>query len=105
MNSEGKVCGICNKGRLHAFRDEVTPGVYVDAYKDEYGHVSYTSEVMSAVERIYKSTAEERHLVRVGSSLAAPIPAIIVRALKLKPKEKVFISTRENRIIISPNPA
>ncbi len=103
MNFEGKVCGICNKGRLHAFKDEVSPGVYVDAYKCEYGHVSYSKEVMEKVEAINRSTAEERHIVRVGSSIAVPIPASIVKLLGLKPREKVFVSAQDNKIIVRPS--
>ncbi len=104
MSFEGKKCGVCNKGTLHAYKDEVAAGVHVDAYKDEHGHIAYTEEVMRTVEKIYKNTAEERHLVRVGSSVAVPIPAAIVKLLELKPKEKVYITTQDNRIIIRPSP-
>jgi len=105
MNLEGKTCGVCNKGKLRAFKDEVAKGVYVDAYKDEYGHVSYTKDVMQKVENIFKATAQERHLVKVGSSIAVPIPKMIVKTLNLKPKEKVFVTTQDNKIIIRPGPA
>ncbi|MBI5035949.1 AbrB/MazE/SpoVT family DNA-binding domain-containing protein [Candidatus Micrarchaeota archaeon] len=104
MKFEGKTCGVCNKGTLKAFKDEIAEGVYVDGYKDEYGHVAYSKEVMAMVEKIYRNTAEERSLVRVGSSVAVPIPASIVRLLALKPKEKVYVTTQDNRIIIRPSP-
>ena|SRR3989344_5067348 len=103
MNMEGKICGICNKGKLHAFKDEVSAGVYVDAFKCEYGHVSYTQEVMEKVEAMHKSMSEERHLVKVGSSIAAPLPASIVKLLNLKAKEKIYVTSENNKIIITPS--
>ena len=101
---EGKTCGVCNKGKLHAFRDEIAEGVYADAFKCDYGgHVSYSKSVMEKVEALQKNTAQERHVVRVGSSIAVPIPSAIVKMLNLKPKERVFITTKDNRIIITPS--
>ncbi|MBI4360498.1 AbrB/MazE/SpoVT family DNA-binding domain-containing protein [Candidatus Micrarchaeota archaeon] len=35
--------------------------------------------------------------------MAAPILASIVKLLGLKPKEKVYISTQDNKIIIRPS--
>lgn len=105
MNLEGKICGICDKGRLHAFKDEVVKGVYVDAFKCDYGHVCYTYDVMKKIEALHKASSEERHLVKVGSSVAAPIPASIVKMMKLKPREKILVSTQGNRIIILPSPS
>ena len=105
MNFEGKMCGVCNESKLHAFKDEFVEGVYVDAYKCGKGHVSYSRDVMQKMEALQKATSEERHLVKVGSSVAAPIPASIVRMFKLKPKEKVYVSVHGNRIIIMPTPA
>ncbi|MDO8339609.1 MAG: AbrB/MazE/SpoVT family DNA-binding domain-containing protein [Candidatus Burarchaeum sp.] len=104
---EGKLCGICDKGRLHAYKDEITDGIYVDAYKCDFDpdHVSYTAEVMHKVEAIQRSTSVERHLVKVGSSVAAPIPSAIVKALRLKPRGRVFISAQGRRIIIRPAPS
>ncbi len=102
MNLEGKVCGVCNKGRLHAFKDEVVEGVYVDAYRCDYGHASYTASVMKKVESLFKAAAETRHVVRVGSSVAVPIPASIVKLFGLKPKERVYVTTQGNRILILP---
>ncbi len=105
MNLEGKTCGVCNKGKLRAFQDEVVEGVYVDAYKcSEFSHVSYTKEVMKHVESLYKQSSDERHIVKVGSSIAVPIPAEIARLLNLKAREKVFISTQDNKIIIRHSP-
>ena len=103
MKFEGKICGVCNKSRLHAFKDEISPGVSVDAYKCEYGHVSYPKEVMQTVEALLRTASEERHVVRVGSSIAVPIPASIVKLLGLRPKEKVFVSAQDNKIIIRPS--
>ena len=48
----GKTCGVCNKGKLHAFKDEVSDGVHVDAYQCEFGHVSYSAAVMRKVEAL-----------------------------------------------------
>ena len=102
MNFEGKVCGICNKGKLHGFKEEIAEGIYVDAYKCDRGHISYSKEVMEKIEAFYRNFAEERHIVKVGSSIAVPIPASIVKLLNLKPKEKVFVTVQDNRIIIRP---
>lgn len=104
VDLEGKTCGMCEKGTLKAFKDEVTKGVYVDAFKCENGHVLYSREVMAKVEAIYKSSAQERHVVRVGSSIAVPIPSSIVKLLALKPKEKVYVTTQDNKIVITPSP-
>ncbi|MFH1200552.1 MAG: AbrB/MazE/SpoVT family DNA-binding domain-containing protein [Candidatus Micrarchaeota archaeon] len=103
MKFNGKLCGVCNKGRLHAFKDELSPGVYADAFKCDYGHVSYGREVMAKVEAINKAVAQERHVVRAGSSLAVPIPASIAKMLGLKPREKVYITTKDNSIVIRPS--
>ena len=102
MNFEGKTCGACNKGKLHAFKDEIAEGVYVDAYKCDYGHVSYSKEVMEKIEKLNKTLNMERRIVKVGSSIAVPIPASVVKSFKLKPKERVFITTQDNKIVIQP---
>jgi|GEM_PF-1164458 len=105
MNFEGKTCGICDKGKLHSFRDEVSDGIYVEAYKcDNGGHVSYSREVAAKVEALLGTTTQKRSIVRIGSSIAVPIPASIARLLDLKPKEKVFVTTKDNHIIITPTP-
>jgi len=49
MNFEGKQCGICGT-KLRKVTDEVSEGVYVDAFKCEKAHVSYSEEVMRKVE-------------------------------------------------------
>jgi AbrB family looped-hinge helix DNA binding protein len=103
MDFENKTCGICNESRLHAFKEQVSPGVYVDAYKCGNGHISYTREVMQTIEALGKATAQERHAIKIGSSLAIPIPAQIVKRLNIKPKEKVYVTTQDNAIIIRPS--
>ena len=107
MNFEGKICGVCNKGRLHAFKEEIEKGVYVDAYKCSGGHISHSEGVERKLGAIYNAGSLERHLVRIGppSSIAAPIPSSIVKLFKLKPKEKIFVSSQDNQIIIRPSPA
>lgn len=103
MNLEGKPCGVCGKGRLKGFKDEVADGIHVDAYQCEHGHVSYSREVMEKVEAMRRATSQERHIVKVGSSIAVPIPASIAKLLELKPREKVFVALRGNSIVIRPS--
>ncbi|MBI3588192.1 AbrB/MazE/SpoVT family DNA-binding domain-containing protein [Candidatus Micrarchaeota archaeon] len=106
MNLEGKTCGVCDKGRLHRFTDEISKGVHVDAYKCDYaGHVSYDRNVMEKVEALYRQVAQERHVVKIGSSVAVPIPAGIAKSLNLKPKERVYVTSEDNKIIIHPSPS
>lgn len=104
MNFEGKQCGICSK-KLHSFKDEIAPGVHAEAYRCAEGHVSYTREVMKTIEALQKADSQERHLVKVGSSIAAPIPSSIVKLLSLKPKGKVYVSAQGNKIVILPSVA
>jgi hypothetical protein len=105
MNFEGKTCGNCNKGTLKAFKDEVAPGIQADAYKCNHcGNTSYPRPVMEKIEAMHKASSQERHLVKVGSSVAAPIPSSIVKELGLKIKESVFIRTQGRTIIIQPSP-
>ncbi len=101
MNFQGKTCGICKK-KLHSFKDEIASGVYAEAYKCINGHVSYPTRVMKTIEALQKADSQERHLVKVGSSIAAPIPASIVKLLNLKPKEKIYVSAQGNKIVILP---
>lgn len=54
MNFEGKICGICDN-KLHSFKDELAPGVYVEAYKCSNGHMSYPAQVMKTIEALQKS--------------------------------------------------
>ena len=104
MSFEGKICGVCNKGKLNAFKQEVSAGVYVDAYRCDTGHISYAKAVMEKLEAMHKATAQERHVLKVGSSIAIPIPAGIAKALGLQPREKVYVSAQDNKIIIWPDP-
>jgi len=51
MDFEGKTCGICNKGKMHSIRDEITKGSYVEALKCDYCKaVSFTAENMKKIE-------------------------------------------------------
>ncbi len=104
MDFENKTCGVCNKAKLHRFQEQIAPGVYVDAYKCSNGHISYTREVMQKIEAFNKVVALERHAIKVGSSIAIPIPAQIVKAMGIKAKEKVYVTTKDNTIIIRPSP-
>jgi len=103
MDFENKMCGICNESKLHAFKEQVSPGIYVDAYRCDNGHISYTREVMQKIEALSKVVAQERHAIKIGSSLAIPIPAEIVKRMNIKPKEKVYVTTQDNAIIIRPS--
>jgi len=103
MDFENKTCGICNKAKLHKFQEQIAPGIYVDAYKCGNGHISYAREVMQKIEALNKAIASERHAIKIGSSLAIPIPADMVKALGLKPKEKVYVTSKDNTIIIRPS--
>lgn len=106
LDFEGKSCGVCDKGVLHKFSEEVSPGVFVDAYKCDYaGHVSYSEKVTKAIEALQMEAAKERHVIRIGNSLAIPIPAEIARHLSLKPREKVFVRSSGSEIIIRPSQA
>ncbi|MFA5246360.1 MAG: AbrB/MazE/SpoVT family DNA-binding domain-containing protein [Candidatus Micrarchaeia archaeon] len=100
---ENKICGVCNKAKLHGFQEQISPGFYVDAYKCSNGHISYTEEVMQKIEALNKAVALERHAIKIGSSIAIPIPAQIARAMNIKAKEKVYVTTKDNTIIIRPS--
>ena len=102
MKFEGKPCGICGT-KLSSFTEEISEGVYVDAYKCQKGHVSYSEEVMRKVEALSRDQTEERRIVRVGSSLAIPIPSAIVKSLRLKPKEIMYVKRKDNEIIMRPS--
>lgn len=100
MDFEGKTCGVCDKGKLRGFKDEVEKGIFVSAYKcSQCSEVAYSREVMQKVEVIYRDKSEERSLIKIGASLAVSIPAGIVKALGLKPKEKVYLTRRGNELI------
>lgn len=100
MKFEGKICGMCNKGILHGVKDEVEKGITVEAYKcNSCGEIAYSKEVMEKVEAMYRDKAEERSLIKIGASLAVSIPKEIVDRLKLRAKEKVYITSNGNEII------
>jgi len=55
MNLEGTACGACNKGKLHKIMDEVSKGVFVEAYKcGSCGEIAYSEEVMRKIEAMEK---------------------------------------------------
>ncbi len=100
MNFEGKICGMCNKGKLHKFQDEVERGIFVEAYRcNKCSEVAYSEEVMAKVEAMQRGEGEARRLIQLGSSLAVSIPVEIVKKLRLKPKGKVYITNKGNKII------
>lgn len=100
MNFDGKLCGACGKGKMRKIQDEVEPGIFVEAYKcGNCNEIAYSQRVMEKVEALYREKAAERSLIKVGASLAVSIPVEIVRKLGLKPKEKVFITSKGNEII------
>ncbi|PIO06519.1 hypothetical protein COT29_00610 [Candidatus Micrarchaeota archaeon CG08_land_8_20_14_0_20_59_11] len=96
-----KKCGICGK-KLRKTQDRVAEGVFVDAFKCANGHVAYSEDVMRRVEAMEREHSVERHVVKVGSSLAVPIPAAVVRELGLRARETVFVKTAGNSIVIKP---
>ncbi|MBI4360497.1 hypothetical protein HY572_01850 [Candidatus Micrarchaeota archaeon] len=59
MKFKRKPCGICNTP-LHEFKDEVTEGIHVDAYRCKQGHASYSRSVMEKVESIQKATPPKK---------------------------------------------
>ncbi|MFH0713437.1 MAG: AbrB/MazE/SpoVT family DNA-binding domain-containing protein [Candidatus Micrarchaeota archaeon] len=100
LNLDGRECGFCLKGKLHFFKDEAFPGIFVDSYKcDVCKEIAYTQEVMGKVEAMRRGDSETRSLIKIGASLAISIPVEIVKRLKLKPKGKVYISAKGNEII------
>lgn len=106
LNLEGRKCGACNKGKLRKFSEEVAPGLFVEAYKCDYaGHVSYPEKTMRAIEALQRQASKERHVVRVGNSLAVPIPSEMAKSLGLKPRRKVFVRSEEGEVVIRPSPA
>jgi hypothetical protein len=100
LNLEGRKCCACGKGKLRKVQDEVEPGIFVEAFKcGECRGIVYPQHVMEKVEALYRDKAAERSLIKVGASLAFAIPSEIVKRLGLKPKEKVFITSKGNEII------
>lgn len=101
MSLEGRTCGDCNRGKLHSVQDQVQPGVFVDAYKCNLcKSIAYTEEVMKRVEALYREQAQPRSLIKIGSSLAISVPKAIVQRLRLKPKERVYVRSDGNEIIV-----
>ncbi|MEK6954914.1 MAG: AbrB/MazE/SpoVT family DNA-binding domain-containing protein [Candidatus Micrarchaeota archaeon] len=102
MKFEGKACPICGKGKMEAIRHEADPGIYVDAYKcNKCGEIAYAERIIKILEAIGNRGKEERHMVKVGSSLAVTIPAAFVKKLGLRPKDPVHISMDENSLLIT----
>jgi hypothetical protein len=101
MNFEGKTCGVCNKGKFKKVTHEVEKGVYVEAYKcAKCGEIAVSAQVMGKIEALRKRDALQRHIVQVGSSLAVPIPAILVKKLNLHAKGEVLVSESNGDLII-----
>ena len=100
MDFQGKICGNCAKGKLVKFQEEVEAGIFVEAYNcNKCGEVAYSQNVMEKIEAMQRDKAEQRSLIKVGASLAVSIPSEIVKRLGLKPKEKVYITSKGNNII------
>jgi len=105
-NGIGKICGMCNSGKLQQFTDEVVPGVRVDAYKCDYcGEISYSREVMVRVEAMRNAPMLKRHFVKVGSSVAALIPSELAKKHGIKPKGAFLVSDRDEGFFLLPCPA
>ncbi len=105
MDFEGKACGNCGKGKLHRIQDEVEKGIFVEAFKCSFcKNIAYSEYVMEKVEAMYRDKAEVRSLIKVGASLALSIPSSIVKKLGLKPKERVYVTTKGSKIIASVMP-
>ncbi|MFH1751049.1 MAG: AbrB/MazE/SpoVT family DNA-binding domain-containing protein [Candidatus Micrarchaeota archaeon] len=101
MKFEGKNCPICGKGKMGALRHEADPGIFVDAFKcSKCGEIAYPEHIMERLEALRNYGNEERHVVRVGSSLAVPIPAAFVRKLGIKAKESVYVSVSDGSLLI-----
>ena len=97
----GEKCPICEKGALKETLDEVERGVKVEAFKcGKCGEIFYSQEIMERVEAMRKAKSEERSLVRIGNSLAAILPAQIVKKLGLKEKGKIFVEEDKGKITI-----
>ena len=101
---EGKICAVCDAGKLKKCEDEVEKGIKVEAFKcNKCGELWYTEEIMKKIEVLEKSKSELRHLVKIGNSLAAILPAAIAKKLKLKGKEKIYVSESGGEILIRPS--
>ncbi len=100
MKLEGRTCGSCMKGKLHKTQDQVEPGIFVEAYQcNGCKEIEYTEAIMRKIEAMRRHDAHLRSLIKIGSSLALSIPKEIVDKLHLKPKGKVYVTSRGNQII------
>ena len=98
---EGDKCPSCEKGKLHRTMDEVEKGIKVEAFKcSKCSEVWHSQEMMEKIEAIQRAGAEERRIVKVGNSLAAIIPSNIVKKLRLKEKEKIYVEEQNGEILI-----
>lgn len=102
---EGHTCGQCMQGKLKASQDEPAPGVWVQAFRCPHcGETWYDEQTARHVEALWRQDAQERQLLRVGSSLAVTIPAKIVRTLGLKEKGKILLRSWGKAVLIQPAP-
>lgn len=102
MIMKGKKCPACEKGFLKKIKELLEEGIYADALRCTYcGESFYSEKVMQNVEAVRNADTDKRNLVKIGHSLAAIIPATIVKKLHLHEKESVFIREKNNTIIIN----
>jgi transposase-like protein len=95
-------CPVCEKGKLIKTTNKAEEGVYVDAFRcTKCKEIFYSENVMRKMEALQRVNAEKRNLVRVGNSLAAIIPAKIVKNLHLREKEQVFVEQKKKVIVIT----
>jgi len=100
MDLEGKTCGMCEKGKLHRIQHEAEPGIFVEAFQCEAcREIEFTEAIVRKLQAMRRGASHMRSLIKVGSSLALSIPKEIVDKLHLKPKEKVYVTTKGNQII------
>ena len=98
---EGERCPKCEKGKLRKTMDEVEPGIKVETFKcSKCKELLYSQEIMEKIEAMENAKAEQRRIVNVGNSLAAIIPANIVRKLNLHAKEKIYVQEQNGEILI-----
>ena len=98
---KNKNCPICEKGILTKQKTELGSGLYADALVcNSCKKIFYSKEVMRQIEKLEYAGSDKRKLVRVGNSLAAIIPSVIVKSLHLKEKEPVWVREKNNTILI-----
>jgi len=101
---EGEICPLCEKGKLRKFKEEIEAGLYVDAFKcSKCSEIWYPEDIMKKIEALENLKAEQRHLIKIGNSLAAVIPVQITRKLKLRGKEKIYVREENGEIKIKPS--